>query len=196
MGFFHSPAKLFSLLLRKDAIVKKQKEEPSDWYFSKAGRKAFENATTPAQKTLYFFNYLCLAAQEGSNRNVLYKLAYVMSHSVENSSLPYAGYPDIIDPEKNPLVKLVKSKQLPAMYPELYVTEFLDALHSEGSVSSNKDRPYLALSYPEENGEVSDLYRIERDIIWCFQATSQGTLVSPYTYDIIKSNNSTEDDEI
>ena len=58
MGIFYSPMTLIGLIKSSASITEELKENSADWYFSKEGEIAYKNAKTPAQKTMYFFDYL------------------------------------------------------------------------------------------------------------------------------------------
>ena len=112
MGFFYSPMKLIELIKNSNSIANELKENDADWYFSKEGEAAYKNATSPAQKTMYFFDYLLAIAKSKDNRDVLYRIAYIMANSMDSSSLEFAGHPNILDPAKNPLVHYIKNNYL------------------------------------------------------------------------------------
>ena len=190
MGYFYSPMQLIKLIKARDSIKEELKEHDAEWYFSKEGEQAYMNAKTPAQKVTYFFDYLMCVSKSKDNRDVLYRTAYIMANSMDSSSLEFAGYPNILDATKNPLVNYIKTTNfgykektacglmlLAALNHEMDATKYLYAKH----------KPYTHLTYCEANGSVSDKYRIERDIIAAFCIESSGQYMPPYTYDIVES---------
>ena len=113
MGFFYSPMKLIELIKNKGSIIEDKEKHDVDWYFSKDGKKAYDDAKTPAQKTMYFFEYLFEEVIDSPHKvDAAYRLAYVLANSVASSSLEFAGYPDILDVTKNPLINCIHTTKL------------------------------------------------------------------------------------
>lgn len=197
MGFFYSPMKLMELFKEKETVAVQLKENGADWFFSPEGEKAYQDARTPAQKTMYFFQYLLTVCKQ-DNRDVLYKIAYIMANSMDQSSLAFAGYPDILNANKNPLVWYVKTNDLDLNELPSYGVMLLAALHDEEDARKflvEKQKPYSNITYCDADGTVSDMYRIERDIIGVFCADFPGPYMPPYRYDIIDSSEGDEDEE-
>lgn len=192
MGIFYSPMRLIGLIKDSGSIAKELEKYNPDWYFSKSGEKAYHNAKTPAQKTAYFFNYLASIADSSNNREVIYKIAYVMMNSMDKSSMEFAGYPNILDASKNPLVKCVKTKSFSSNQSAngMILLAELMGEDSKELVDPAKS-PYSRLTYQD-----TDMYRIERDIIGAFCTEFSNTYVMPpYFYDIVKSSKLNADDE-
>ena len=195
MKLFYSPMKLIEIIKiakEKDTIDNKLKENTADWYFSKDGENAFNNAKTPAQKTMYFFHYLLTVAKVKDNRETLYKIAYIMANSMVNSSLEFAGYPNVLDSTKNRLVERVKNVDFDSKNSSEVGIYLLAALQSKVSIKSfleEKLKQYTYITYCEPDGSLSDMYKIERDIIGAFCAgSSDQKKLPPYEYDIISSS--------
>ena len=95
--------------LTKRAEYLKQRSDPK-WYFSDEGKKAYENASTPAKKTKYFFEYLMSkknkVTSEEDASEVFFRIAVIMANSMDCSSLDFGGYPNILDETKNPFIKI------------------------------------------------------------------------------------------
>lgn len=192
MGFFYSPMKLIELIKDSNSIAKELKENDADWYFSKEGENAYKNAKTPAQKTMYFFDYLMAVSKSKDNRDVIYRTAYVMANSMDSSSLEFSGYPNILDSTKNPLVNYIKTTSLGSKERTAYGLMMLAALNHEVDATkylNTKYKPYTRLTYCEANGTMTDKYKIERDIIGAFCVDFSGQYMPPYMYEIAESSN-------
>lgn len=199
MGFIYSPMKLIGLFKERDSIVKELKKNNSNWYFTNEGEDAYNAAKTPAQKTVYFFNYLTSITEHKDKREVLYKIAYIMANSMDSSSLEFAGYPNILDPEKNPLVNYVKTTGLVASDQVAYGLMLLAALNNEKDARLflyAKHKPYNRITYLESDGSASDKYKIERDIIGAFCTGFSGKFMPPYTYEITEPTADDVDDDV
>lgn len=162
MLFVKPIIKAVTSLLEKPAL-KQQYDEA--WYFSPEGKRAYESLSTQYDKTHFFLNYLRSAtpetyAKDWHNVTFLYRIAFVMSNSMVDSQLEFGGYPNIIDESKNPLVYYVKYKESESL------EYLLSLLHYNNSDKS--DSPYGPITFCKENEPVSDLYKIERDIILIF----------------------------
>lgn len=110
MGFLQSPMALIRILKDKDAVDSSSLQQTAQWFMSGEGRAAYTAANTLLKKTEYFFDYLQTVAKSKENRSFLYKLAFVMADAMDKSSLEFAGYPNILDASKNPLVAYVASE--------------------------------------------------------------------------------------
>ncbi len=196
MGFFYSPMKLIELIINSSAIEKNLREHDANWYFSKEGENAYKNAQTPAQKTMYFFDYLIAISKSKNNRDLLYRTAYVMANSMDNSSLEFARYPNILDATKNPLIHYAQNTTLTSKDKTAYGLLLLAALnHNEFAAEKflqAKYKPYTRITYCEEDGSVTDKYKIERDIIGAFCIDYSDQYMPPYMYEIVESSNDDE----
>ena len=198
MGLFYSPMKLIELIKNSNSIASELKEKDADWYFSKEGETAYKNATTPAQKTMYFFDYLLAIAKSKDNRDVLYRIAYIMANSMDSSSLEFAGHPNILDPAKNPLVHYIKNIHLNSKDRTVYGLIMLSQLNGEDDAAkylNAEHKPYARLTYCESDGSMTDKYRIERDIIGALCVDYSGKYMPPYMYEIVESSDDDEDED-
>lgn len=197
MGYFYSPMKLIGLVKDSAYIASKINKESkdADWFLSKEGEKAYKNAKTPAQKTMFYFNYLlALTKNVQANRDVLYRIAYILQHSVDGSSLEYGEYPAILDSTKNPIINAAKTKNLNVACTggnySVYGILFLSAIHHEldrDKYIKAEHKPYTRITYCEKDGAASDMYKLERDIIGAFCNDFPGQFMPPYTYSITGS---------
>lgn len=170
------PKNIFQLLKNQkeieDKFIKAYPDE--NWYFSSEGKKAYENLSSLGQKTRFFFDYLLLIAKTPDCQEYLYRIAFVMANSMVDSTLEFGGYPNIIDEGKNPLVRYIKNEVLVYgdKYLENYCGKFLCVLHTgtdeQDAMYIYKDRPFDRLSYCKDNDHLTDMYKIERDIISTF----------------------------
>lgn len=205
MFVFCSPLKLVQLLKNRATILENAAEPDTAWFFTEQGKNAYRKAATPADKTFYFYRYLCALAQpqeekqrKRSNREALFRLAFIMADEMDESSLSCAGYPAVLDENKNPFLRLVKELLFDGEFSK-YSLILLSSLRayaaSESSVISvgvalkdaamylkTEDRPYLLLTHDEK----SDFFKIERDIIAAFH-DAESDLYAPYIYDINES---------
>ena len=121
MNFF--PMTLIEMIKDRNLIVDKisvqQEDKKAAWFLSKEGETAYKEAKTPGQKTLYFYDYLCsickrnkFSLEKAEERKKLIKIANILANAIENSFLDFGKYPDILMPEKNPIIKCVKDKEL------------------------------------------------------------------------------------
>ncbi len=195
MGFFRSPMTLIRLSTQRERIVAELEGHASEWYFTKEGEQAYNNAKTKADKVLYFFDYLNAVTGSRGNRDTLYRAAYVMANSMDGSSLDFSGYPNILKTDKNPLVRTATLKP---SEPTIFGLLSLSLLHGSDNASDYleaKAKPYTFLTYSEKDGSMSDLYKIERDIIGAFCLEEDTGCVPPYVYDIIDSEIGPDSDE-
>lgn len=201
MGFLQSPMALIRILKDKDAVDSSSLQQTAQWFMSGEGRAAYTAANTLLKKTEYFFDYLQTVAKSKGNRSFLYKLAFVMADAMDKSSLEFAGYPNILDASKNPLVAYVASEIITdeSEYRNIYIARLLCALHKE---KHPKDylfpdrKPIEKLAQRNADGSFSDMYKIERDIIWVFNADNTNRFsVGPFAYDIIGFEDDGDDTE-
>ena len=138
------------------------------WYFSPEGKKAYESLSSYADKTHFFMNYLrTIERKDGNDYQlskpyVLYRFAYVMAHSMVDSNLDFGGYPNVLDERKNPLVQYVKHHSLEkGLCKDSRFCFFIMRKFGEKSIS-----------FCGENQPITDMYKIERDIIFMFDKDS------------------------
>ena len=148
---------------------------PASWYFSPEGKKAYNKLSDAREKTRFFLNYLCEIQTQSASlkdgyyeledfwlRSSLYDIALTMARSMVDSQLEFGGYPNIIDPKKNPFISYIMENGAPSTG-EAYANfplVLLRLLH--GGANANDDH---ILTFLEENEPLTDLYKIERDII-------------------------------
>lgn len=192
MKFFYSPMTLIDLYKNRHKIAEELSgEHPIGWYLSRSGEQAYRNAKTFAQKVNYFYEYLRSLANTSVGMERIYKVAFIMAAVVDGSTLPYATYPDILNQDKNPLVRHTVD--------ERHVTDEKDygigllakvfGLKHGYALEDEKDNPYELLTFVGEDGKVSDVYRLERCIIAAFG------LKAPYGFDELFEGGTVEDDD-
>ena len=206
MGGFYSPMKLIELIKNRAMFSQELEVRDEKWYFSKAGAAAYKNAITPAQKTMYFFNYLLTVAKSKpkddkndysawyekerskDHKDIIFRTAYIMANSIDSSSLEFGEYPNILDSTKNPLVDYIKNYELGSNSRTTHGIMMLAKFHNEPKATKYihaKYEPYNFLSYCSADGGVSDKYKLERDIIGVFCVDSSNKIFPPYVYDIV-----------
>ena len=187
------PKNMFQLLKNKAVILDTLKNESHSeyWFFTTSGEDAYNKLSSLAQKTNFFFDYLLLVAKSPECQDHLYKIAFVMANSMVDSSLEFGGYPNVLDKEKNPLVRYIMDNEIipNKKYLENYGGRFLCVLHTGNDEDADlyvyKDRPFTRISYCKENEPLSDMYKIERDIITMFCAKEGLSSFTPYVYNIL-----------
>ena len=196
------PKNIIQLLKNKQKILDRLEKEcrGREWYFSPEGKKEYESLSSLAQKTHFFLNYLVSIAKAPDCREYLYRIAFVMANSMVNSELDFGGYPNVLDEDKNPLVRYIKNETLVSgdEYRGTYCGIFLCVLHTGSEEQSDmyiyKDKPYTRISYCKENEPLTDMYKIERDIIWAFSVEESKNTFVPYIYSMIPDTDDDEDD--
>ena len=149
---------------------------------------------------MYFFDYLVTVAKSNKNREILYRTAYIMANSMDSSSLEFAGYPNILDSTKNPLVYFIKNNSSKIKYntdKTAVGLMLLAALNHEEDATKYvqaKYKPYTRLTYCEVKGSMTDKYKIERDIIGAFCAEYSKRFMPPYIYEIVESSDADQND--
>lgn len=199
---FEYPKNIIQLLKNKQEILDRLEKECREekWYFSTEGKKEYESLSSLAQKTHFFLNYLVSIAKTPDCREYLYRIAFVMANSMVNSELDFGGYPNVLDEDKNPLVRYIKNETLVSddEYRGTYCGIFLCVLHTGSEKQSDmyiyKDKPYTRISYCKENEPLTDMYKIERDIIWAFSVEESKNTFVPYIYSMIPDTDDDEDD--
>ena len=161
----------------EERLIKAYPDE--DWYFSQEGKEAYKKLSSLGQKTHFFLDYLLSVAKTPDCHEYLYRIAFVMANSMVDSALEFGGYPNVLDESKNPLVRRIKNEVLVIgdEYWETYCGIFLCVLHNgtdeQESMYIYKDRPFNRLSYCKENEPLTDMYKIERDIISVFSLRNE-----------------------
>lgn len=170
------------------AELKNQKASDPSWYFSSEGIAAYEKLSSLGQKTGFFNDYLTLISRYPENRDVLCSIALVMANSMVDSDLEFGGYPNVLDEEKNPLVNYVKNSYYSNEL-EYNCRDICRALHKGEDISQN---PYTTFNYCKENEPLSDIYKIERDIITIFSLKKDELTFFPYLHDILYDSSKKE----
>ncbi len=205
MAIIYSPVKLVKLLMNAPAITDELKRGEA-WFFSEAGKRAYEEAKTVAQKTAYFYEYLTMVARAPKNPGALHKIAYVMAKAMVGTPLELGSYPDILKAEKNPLVAYVKKTPMPSdpKYDPIYAVQVLRAFRGEQDVKDDaylyaSHAPYKKMVLPDEGDPKSvAAWRIERYILSMFRkADGDDVYIGPFNYNITQpaNTNDGEDDE-
>ena len=121
----------------------------SQWFFSDAGKTQFSGLQTLEDRCAFIYSYLrTVASPELDKARLLIRVAFFLADGVWGSSLPYAAYPDVIDPGKNPFVAyLTKATVCPDLQ-GLYCV-FLAILH-ETADPKKKDEWIYSAKVPEE----------------------------------------------
>lgn len=198
------PKNIIQLLKNKQKILDRFEQECRDkkWYFSPEGKKEYESLSSLAQKTHFFLNYLGSIVKIPDRREFLYRIAFVMANSMVNSNLDFGGYPNILDKNKNPIVRYIGSISygiLPTEKNELVCGTLLCILHTgtdeQKNLYINEQKPFTRISYCNENEQLTDMYKIERDIISLFAVEENKSTFVPYIYSILPDSNDDDDVE-
>ena len=210
MGEKESKKEIAAMVVAKKALDTMRQAEnlamirPTEWYLSAQGKAAYREAQDPMQKLLYFYAYLRAVCykrirragsygweektRSESTNEFLYKIAFIMAKVGQGSSLPYANYPDILDPEKNPLVRFCENSFLEE---RLMLYTLCGVECDEEEKFTFKERAFQHLTYCD--GECTDQYKLERYFIWALM--SKKPLEAVYCYDIINSPQALDSDE-
>ena len=142
----------------------------SEWFFSEDGKKAYDEAKTLLQKTMFFFDYL--SALDRSSKEIETMLAYILASAVDGSSLEFAKYPDILNPEKNPLIP----KKGERFYSPLDMLESLHKKYEDKPIKDIDVNQVYSMCWGG-SAEICDMYRLER-LILAFDKNSKDDLTS------------------
>lgn len=172
MNIFAVP-KMFCKMLRTRAeSPNKFKSYPTAWFFSSEGKQAYDCANSLPDRILYFQKYLdSLPIEHKTFSKDIYKIACIMADAMDYSGLCFAGYPNILMPEYNPLIRFLldATSKLDNSYLHITAADLLCALH--GGTDYTKYSSYKGESYknllPLSESSTA-MYLIEREIIWAF----------------------------
>ena len=104
----------------------------SDWFFSRDAAAQFAQLGTLEDRAVFVYSYLKTVAQGDWDRDDrLFGMAFLMADAVYSSPLPYAKYPDLIDPAKNPFVSFVAKANGGAYSSENFLAVLLMLLHGK-----------------------------------------------------------------
>ena len=202
MAKFAPIVKVFNSLIPQKSSLKEG--HPESWYFSPEGKKAYESLSTARDKTKFFLNYLCVAQKQSKSLsagsrdsyedfnlyNVLYRIAFVMSSSMVDSQLEFGGYPNILDAQKNPFVHYVKHNKFNLNSTNDNSLTLLRILHCELNSESKNDN--CIITFLEKNDPLTDIYKIERDIIRVCNVSISKSMPPAYSFALdcmVKNNN-------
>lgn len=81
-----------------------------EWFFSSEGEKSFSQLNTLEDRAVFIYSYLkTVASRKLDENSFLFKVAFLFADAIYSSDVAYAKYPDIIDAQKNPFVKFLKT---------------------------------------------------------------------------------------
>ncbi len=107
-------------------------KKPSDWFSSQDAVAQFEKLSTLEERAVFVYSYFkAVAHKDWDKEDRLFAMAFVMADTVYSSSLTYAKYPDLIDPEKNPFVSFVVKANGGAYSPKNFLAALLMILHGK-----------------------------------------------------------------
>lgn len=204
MGFFISPTKLIDIIRNKEKINDCELFS-SEWFTSTDGHNAYKNADTLFKKVSFYYEYLLSVALDKKNTEALWKIAFIMADSIENSSLEFGRYPDILNPKKNPLVaytvyEVMANNSAGDDFGAIDASQLLCALHKEKFPNNyiySCRKPYSRLTNIKSDSMTSDLYKVEREIIWAFCVNTSDKLdIGPFTYSICEKEDDDSKDEV
>ena len=190
------PKQFIELLKNRTEILEcielnksEKKKCDKEWYFSHDGRWEYEKLSSIVQKTHFFMNYLVVVAKNSERKDVLYKIAFIMAKSMVNSNLVFSGYPNILDEKKNPLVRYIMSEEVPESCCEIILGVLHGRSKSEINTYKNANKLHSLITYCKGNEPLTDIYKIERDIISVFRTNEEKNLFGPYQYRMFLNSN-------
>ena len=84
-------------------------------------------------------------------------------------------------------------------YTEIYCGKFLCVLHTgtdeQDDLFIDEQKPFTRISYCKGNESLTEMYRIERDIISVFAVKEGKSTFVPYIYSILPDSNDDDDVE-
>lgn len=183
MSFFISPQKLNAATQSDNQF--RLEHRSASWYLSPDGGQAYAAASTLGEKVLFFYKYLLSTVPvfraETYNRTFIFdespkdtdykgkalSVAWIMADAIAVSQLTYAVWPDILDEQKNPLLRWLKQEE--RKLDELTAEALIAAMRQGGaepfrlrSISDyQKLTPYST--------EAEDAYLVERELLLSFR---------------------------
>ena len=184
MSFFISPQKLTTAMQSDNPF--RPEPRSASWYLSPEGGQAYAAAGTLGEKVLFFYKFLLstvpvfqaetynrISIFDESRKDTDYKgkalsLAWIMADVIAVSRLPYAAWPDVLDEQKNPLLRWLKRDG--RTLDELTAEALIDALRQDDdeafrfrSITDYRDlTPYSA--------DAEDTYLLERELLLSFRS--------------------------
>lgn len=171
------------------------------WYFSEAGKAAYQKADMLSKKIEHIYNYFLAEKRKYSNDYHEYEYACLLAYCAEKLSLPFSSYPDMIDKEKNPLAKLCLSGHTDINTILAAIQDIYSGIDAGKGNSGDKNNRYKVdvsacegLEYPHKfpwedldfpkDGKYSEKYVLERLAIWLFvdEYRAKDVNFSPYSY--------------
>ncbi len=200
MKFFYSPGGLFSLITKRKKYAFNDKIRDVAWYFSDAGREAYDKADTLAKKALYFYDYLSLYSEnkteerkgflssllasfnrsekELESENNDYKMALFLAEAVTSKALRINDYTELLDVEGNLFLNIYfKIKRFDTAC-------FLAAIERAADADLfclPENFPYKRITYCSKD-KITDFYKLERLIITIGGADTAEKLAVPYLH--------------
>ncbi|MBS5733898.1 MAG: hypothetical protein KHW87_04235 [Clostridiales bacterium] len=188
MSLITFPLKLIDIIKGKERVQDYLLPRTREWFFSETGHQAYNKADTVSDKTIFFYNYLCCISPQKKDLDFLERIAFIMASSMDQSNLPFAGYPNILDKDKNPFIGLVEDGfTSPENNKDFETAVLLAVLDGENDIEgyfSPLQKAYLKLTYSTD-GTYSDMQKIERTIIWSGKCDEKDKLQNlPFRYEI------------
>ena len=198
MKFFYSPKQLIELIKNSKKYASSKKEIMTrEWFLSENGERAYNEANTPTKRLRLFFDYFKGVEREvlkriksqaqgkeafkelmgGGKTSAAFKMAYLHAFGIEETDFYFSSYPAIFDVSKNPFANYyLQNGRFSA--PELLAILKND---SARSFTDGTNRPYLNLTYCQ-NGQASEMYKLERLIITIAEMDNDENLVAPFIH--------------
>lgn len=80
-------------------------KQPTSWFRSDAGAKAFSACTSLEERIIFLYSYLkTVIPQKVDDRNLVFKTALFFADAVSASDEEYAAYEKLVDPAVNPFL--------------------------------------------------------------------------------------------
>ena len=193
MKFFYSPKRLIELIKNSKKYASSPTAEKIDraWFSSEKGEASYEKANTPAKRMKLFYDFFkCIdeeliikrrnqgqwintskpSPKDKRETSAAYKMAYLHAVGMVDTCFYFSSYPNIFDPSKNPFVQYYLNNG------SFDAKQLISILRND----NNKDfSNYRNLTYCQ-NGQPSEIYKLERLIITLAGADSEANLVPPY----------------
>jgi len=129
---------------------------------SESGGKAFSSLQTLEDRSIFLYSYLKNVSSKDFEKNqLLFKIAFFLADAILGSSLPYASYPDLLDPKKNPFVAYLTTAKLCPDTQTLYCI-YLSVLHNIADPMNGNEWIYDEQIY-EQGGMEAKLEELGRN---------------------------------